>query len=275
MNTTITSAVQKADLVEARNEWDARNAEQKAKHGAQYEVYKSKCAEVYSDIKAQVLDALSGIETDLKIRVDSGFSFSSNRAEVSVSNEHDRSENQALRWDWKVSLDESGNPKFESSSWSGLQVTTIAQVKSLKESMRAIEVLMGFDWQNTLSVALPEYKDYVTEHTDIGKRPDFEGQLFDLEIAELIGANTLIKGASTGGGRGRGRGTSWYLIVGESPKQFKVAEISSYSTQPEYLERCGKTLPQIVEQASNWTSGISKEKLKSDIICRPLETLAF
>ena len=58
-----------------------------------------------------------------------------------------------------------------------------------------------------------------------------------------------------------------------------VKEFEGYATghgmSEKYLQERGQTLAQAVEQAKNWTTGITKEKFLKDIIGNPVETMTF
>ena len=266
MKTNTTASERKNTLIEARNEWDARNAEQKAKYEAQYAVFRAKTREVLGAVEQKVLESIGETKLNLDIRADSGYRMT---LRVRISNEQDRNETNALRWNLDASLDENGALKLETNSWSGLSATTTDQARSLMETARILEALIGLDWVKMLNVELPEWEDYVTENSSIGTRPNFEADIKAAEIAELMGTNTLVKGTHA-----NGRGEAWFFIISESAKQFKVATISDYQTTAERLEGCGKTLAEVVEQAIEWPTGITKEKFMN-CIGNTLETMSF
>ncbi|MDR0248726.1 MAG: hypothetical protein LBI44_03575 [Oscillospiraceae bacterium] len=140
----------------------------------------------------------------------------------------------------------------DTNSWSGLQATTEPQLESLRQTVRALEALNAIDWATLLAVELPDYGEYVTEQRGIGKRPDFEADIRAAELSELIGTSTIV--------RRRYGENSWYLIVGETPKQFRVAKISAGKTSAGYLAYHGVTLGEVVEQAKGYTTTVYKEK---------------
>ena len=256
----------KEELIKARDEWEARNAEQEAKYDAQYGAFRNMTWEILDAIERKVAEGLGRYSLNLEIKADARFR---ERPEVSVNNEQNRDDSNALRWSWKVRIDENGAPAFESSSWSGLCATTIEQVQSLKETACALEILMGMDWAALLNVELPDYEKLVTEKPSIGNRLNFEAEIRAAEIAEMIGQNTLVKGT-----RLDERGEAWYLIVSESPKQFKVAEVPAHWLKDKYLQEHGMTLAQAVGQAKKWTTKVAKEKLLG-LLGNPIETMTF
>ena len=221
MTTTNITTGLKDEIIKARDEWDTRNAEQHAKYEAQYAVFTKKQNEIFGDIECKVLAALNEVELPLVVEADTGFSMRRNNVQVRVkSNENNvHGEDKALSWTWEVSLGEGTTVEKKTSSWSGLQATTSEQLESLRQTVKALEILNEINWRDMLEVTLPDWKEHVTERSSIGERPKFEAEIRAAEIAGLIGTNTLIKGVSTGRDS---RGTSWYLIISESPKQYKV-----------------------------------------------------
>ena len=266
----------KNEIIKARDEWDAQNAEQKAKFDVQYDAYKAVRKEFFDSVEARVRGELTGINLNLDVVVGAGYDYSGVRkAKVKVSSNEHRiyAEDYALSWSLEVKLDEDGEPEKKSNSWSGLQATTAVQIESLKETVRALEILNNIDWKQLLNVNLPDWNDYITERDTIGKRPDFESQIVEAEVSELIGTNTLVKGVRIGG-----YNNVWYLVVGETPKQFKVVSITNHETQEEYLERVGMTLAQVVEENKGWASSahnVSKEKFVKDILSKTIKTMSF
>ena len=273
MKTIQTASEKKEALIKARDEWDTRNAEQRARHERQYTEFRNKQNEIFGNIEKQVRAALNAITLNLEVTVDTGFRMRGG-VQVHVKSNDDRvhAEDKALSWSWDVSRDEDASISKSSSSWSGLQATNLEQVESLRQTVNALEILNTLDWSAILNVQLPEYSEYVTEKSSIGERPNFEVDIRAAEITELIGRNTLIKGNSS---NGKGYYKAWYLIIDETPKQFKVAELTEYSIQESYLTARGQTLTQIVEIAKMYAGNISKVKFTNDIIDRKMETISF
>ena len=121
----------KETLIQARNEWDARSIEQKAKHDAQYAEFRNAQNQIFDGIKNQILAALNGIQLNLKVVVDTGYSLNENSVRVYVKSNDDREHatDKALSWTWEVSLDKDSTINKKSSSWSGLQATTTEQIE--------------------------------------------------------------------------------------------------------------------------------------------------
>ena len=265
MKINIAASERKNALIEARNEWDARNAEQKAKYDAQRTVFCTKLREVLRAVEQQATERIGETKLNLNVKAEAGYRGT---LRVRISNEHDRNESNALRWNLDASIDENGAMKLETNSWSGLSVTTTEQARSLKEAANALEILISLDWAKMLNVELPEWEDYVTEKSSIGTRPNFEAEIKAAEIAELIGTNTLIKGTQAYGY------IAWFLVISETEKQFKVVTISDYDTKAERLAERGKTLAEVIEYVKCWPTRITKEKFINSI-GNTLETMSF
>ena len=263
----------KSDVIAAMTEWDARNAEQEKKHKAQYEVFRNKQNEIFDGIRDKVIVALSGVTLNFDVEVGST-GFATNNVYVSVKSNYDRvhAQDKALSWNFEVSLYENRGLNKKTSSWSGLQVTTDEQVESLYQTANALRILNDIDWAELLSVDLPVYSDYVTEKSSIGQRPDFEMELYAAELSTLVGTNTLVKGYFPEGNR---KSEFWYLLVSETPKQYKVVEFSAHSITEKNLSNNGKTFEQVVNRKKIQPAGITKEKFIDRMLVIPIETMAF
>lgn len=269
MKITVTSG-RKDDIIRDRDDWDARNNEQKAKHDEQYGQYEAQLREIFNDIKQQVLGYLSGVKIALDVKVDLGrrsFTNPGVRVGVECEQHNVHGEDKALSWNWEVELDKEGNVNKESSSWSGLQATTSAQINHLKESVNALEILNGIDWNYMLTVTLPDYKEIVTEQSGIGQRPNFESDLFNAELEELVGTRTLVKGKNERGGN------VWFNILNASAKQYKIIEIAGYIVDDPSRGR-GETVGEILDKyiQSDYATRISKEKFEG-MLKKPIQTM--
>lgn len=267
MKITVNSS-RKDDLIRQRDDWDARNSAQRAKHDAQYADFNSQQRAIFNSIKQEVLNAIGSSSINLDVKVDTNSNWKNPGVEVRVSSEQNNvhGADKALSWDWKVTLDSEGNPSKESSSWSGLQATTVTQLKSLKETVRVLETLNDIDWHTMLTVTLPDYQAIVTEPSTIGERPKFDQDIFDAELLELIGSNTLVKGTNRDG-----RGTVYYIILKDSGSMYTIASVSGHVVErPE--SNGGKSLAEVVEQAKNWSERIRKDTFQG-MLKKPLVTV--
>lgn len=144
-------------------------------------------------------------------------------------------EDSALSWNFDVSLvynDSEGTVevKKETGSWSGLKATTPAQLKSLRQSVDAIEFLNDVDWKALLNKKLPKYEDYLKTRQMKDRSSEFNKRLADAELEELVGANTLIKVQNFESSGYRGR--SIYLkLLRETPSQYVVNILTDWDIE--------------------------------------------
>ena len=257
------------DIRRERDEWDSKNAEQKAKFDAQIKRYDEAVKAVTNGIVAHIEETLVGVDIYNKsIDVDAGWKTLTVR--VKGGKNHD--ENSALTWEWKVSLGRDGNIVRDSSSWSGMQVNTPAQVQDLKNIATAIERLSTIDWDNLLNVQIPEHEDYITERASIGTRPNFEDQEIEAELSNLVGTNVGVEGAEIGGNSNRR--AYWYIIVAESAKQFQVIGIHMHTIRRIEEGDTNMTIQQLIDREKQYPTRVSKEKFLS-VITKPLVKKEF
>ena len=128
----------------------------------------------------------------------------------------------ALAWRWEATIDHNGQVEKTSSSWSGLSACTPDQMESLRQTVAALELINGIDWDRVLRVALPKYEDYDTPKLE---RPepemDYNKELKDAELEELIGQNKAIKILNWSGSGYNGE-YAWIRIVSQTPSMYTV-----------------------------------------------------
>ena len=190
--------------MKAREEYDTQTgrlnaiAEQKSKEYREA-LYKDQKA-----VEGKVAEMIGSTPLDLTIKADPyGGSFldrdSSWKIEVSAHQNDHFNEKFALSWDWNIGIDKEGNIVKDSGSWSGLKAITPEQMDDLEESVRILKVLNNTDWSEVLHAPKASYDDYYDKETNEelrnrrANRPDFEGQILDERLQELIGSNTAIK----------------------------------------------------------------------------------
>ena len=258
-------ASRKDDLIKERDEWDAANKAQKAKHDAQYSKYRDTISDIVDAVKSDLLNALPNTSVELEVNVER---WSEKGLTVSVSgNERRKFDDEvALAWSWEVYIDkQTGEPVKKSSSWSGLKAVTANQLQSLKDTVEILDRLNDIDWKTFLDIELPKYEDMVTERSNIGSRPDFESSIKEAELAELVGQNVAVRGKSSGRGYGAGVNV-WYMLLKDSGTQYTVAELSDHD-----IDRAESTL-EAFELEKKYAFRINKQKL-ADLISDPTDTL--
>ena len=201
------------DILRRKQAWE--NLENKSRE--EYDQYENARDSVFEAIQAIVKDKIGPTSLSLNIRA------SKNRGgtSVHVDNGDSPHDEQALNWQWNVTLSDEGEIEKDSGSWSGLSATTPEQIDNLKESVRIIEILNNLDWGKILNVELPRYKDYVK--TEVPQRENFEEQLLEADIEDAAEQGLLIKGH--GYKIYVPRATVFYNVLNITDKSFRVQEV--------------------------------------------------
>lgn len=168
----------------------------------------------------------------LQFDVSADFNFGS-LVEVRIScNEHSKFDDSvALAWSYEALLDPStGELKRNTSSWSGMQATTRAQLDSLKQSVDALEYLLTVDWASLLNVQQPDYDKYFEGRLARPEHQDFKSELIEAELAECVGTNTLVK-VHNFDSSGYGGRTVYVRIVRETPSQYVVNVLTEWTIE--------------------------------------------
>ena len=258
------TATRRDDILKRKSEYEADRATRQSQYDAQANKYHSAKQALLDSVESQVLSAIGDSTIDLQVRVDR-YGFSEG-LQVCVDSNQNRvhAEDKALSWDWRVWLDEDGTVKKETSSWSGLQATTRTQLDSLRETLRVLEILNSIDWAHILDEAnrnTPKYEDYITmKNPSWEKSPNWDAELLEADLEEAINNKLAIKGV----GYKYYRGDCWYLVVGETPKQYSVVEVSDF-----YRERSEDEFKSKFQEGYSYK--ISKSKFL-EIIDNPVET---
>ena len=216
----IITASRKDDILKRKAQYDADYAAYKERQAGYQRAYNEAEDAVISPIKTYLEKELSKFGLNFDVTVRRGWLKGSGIDIVIGCNEHNKfDENSALSWSYQVSLDEDGNVVKETNSWSGLKAITKAQIASLKATVHAIEFLNEIDWDNLMHVQLPNYSDYYDKNDKRPEREDFESQLKEAELEELVGANKIIKVYNWGESCPY-RGDVWLKINRETPSMY-------------------------------------------------------
>ena len=145
-------------------------------------------------------------------------------------------DNSALSWNYEASI-VNGEIVKESSSWSGLKATNKEQMESLKQTVQALEFLNDIDWDHLINVELPKYEDYFDVDNKLPRRPNFEQELAEAEIEDLIGANKAI--LIQNWDSCPYKNNVYMRIKSESPSQYSVDMVGTwrYSDKDEAEEK--------------------------------------
>lgn len=136
-----------------------------------------------------------------------------------------------LSWDYTVNLTYSGDVKSETSSWSGMNVTTDEDVDYLEQTAASLRVLVDYDWKSLLDKKLPDYKDYMTEGPsewdDNEKARALDEELKEATISESIGTYKGFAGYSQSQNYRRNT-QGYYVFTGQTDKMFKYYFVPEY-----------------------------------------------
>lgn len=224
----ITSS-KKDDLIRQRDEWESNYKQKKDQYDEQHRAWQRAYREVCNNIETTLSEELKRFAPNV-FNVSATMSFHRG-SEVRIRcNDDHRREGFALSWNFDVELDEEGNVKKESGSWSGLNAVTQEQLTDLEASVRALRFLNEYDWAPLLNTPLPKTEDYITEenpdYTLRRERPDFEYDIASELIDEIVGERKAVAGKAAGSLAYdydyRGGNTGYYIIVSTTPKLCKV-----------------------------------------------------
>lgn len=222
MRITVTAA-RRDDILRDKAAYEEKKARNKAKEKERYGNYQRAQSEVFAGVEDAIRTELGDNLGELEINVDTRFG---SLLSVKIGNDQGgprRDPNAALTWSWSATLKKDGTVEKESSSWSGLEAVTLAQIDDLKRSVQQLEIINNMDWDNLLAVTLPNWDDYMTydDMEDLGPERNFDQELLDADLEDAIGANVLIKARE---GR-TWRGNVYFKIERDSGSQYTVTEL--------------------------------------------------
>lgn len=266
------------DLRKARDEWESGYNARKEEYRAQRQRYHQAVYDVTHPIEEKLLADLAKynlLDFDVEAREDQDWesagdgltSYVSISIRCNDSRVHD--ETSALSWDYKVRLI-GGQLVQESGSWSGLNATTEENLRSLEQTLEALKYLAAVDWETLIHTELPDSNDYVTISPRGDDRPDFENQIKEAAVEEIIGKPILIKGRNIESVTGRSRGNCWYRIHRETPKKYIISYITEFELDAWDTDE--DKIAYVVNNSNPWTVQIKKEYLLRAII-EPIETI--
>lgn len=223
----------RSDIIRDRDEYDSRRNTLHEEYDSQFRQYRDAVHSLTDSIQARVIQIVGEWpRLNLEITATQAYSYGIHGIEVNVSsNQHNlHDESKALSWNWSVIFDrETGDVKKSSGSWSGLQAISPDQMKSLRDSVTVLERLNDIDWASMLDVQVPEISNYVkvSTYSVDHDRPDFEQELLEVEIEDLIGADVLIKAVP--GTSKFYRGNYYLGLIADSPSMIEVFEVPGSS----------------------------------------------
>lgn len=224
----------KRDLVRKQAEWQSKYDSRLEEYNAQRDNYsqaKSKWKDdVYTKINS-IFGAYKKNLPELEISLQNWYGDG-----LSIEFEY-RSSEAALKWKYTITLTEEGSLKKESNGY-GLSLSTSEDFEDITASVNFLKAIFEYDgWEDLLSNAIasqPSYKEYVSikdpkydaEYQD----PGYNKMIREAQLQSLIGKDVWIHSTQT---------ATWYKLVGETPKYFKIYTIDARSLRfhPDYCLR--------------------------------------
>lgn len=273
-------ASRRDDIIKRRDEYDAKAARNKAIRDEQYDRFSKAQKDVFSSVENEIRRQLGDKIGELYIRVDTRFGSG---IQVQIGNDRGgprREAHASLTWSWSAFVDENGNVKKESSSWSGLEATTMDQIQDLKICVEQLEIINTMDWGKLLDVSLPSWRDYIddSQMEKLDPRPDFDRELLEADLEDAIGNNVLIK--AQGGGKAF-NGEVYFQILRDSGSQYTVRELPGRYVD---MIQKGEAIPyrgtevtsiaELVDVFDGYTSRVRKANFFG-MIYKPLQMVQF
>lgn len=260
------------DIRKARDEWDANYKASKARHDQQEQKYEEARWEIEKRITDYIKNELSKFDV-LEFEVSASPRYKHVSARISCGEANKFEDYVALAWDYRIDYKYgSDEPTIETGSWSGLSATKPEQITWLEQSIEAIKYLNSVDWDKLLTPEdMPHYSDYVTEEVPTN-RPNFEAEEFNLQLADLVGSNKLVRGAASPNGYISEGVDGWYKIERETPKYYKVgfAPANWYTDNP--TDDQDRVMVNRFIDYLNTTYKLRKDRAKN-YIKSPIETM--
>lgn len=248
-------ASRKDDILRRKAEYDAKVAEYEADQQTRRRNYRQAEDAVTEPVREFLYNELAQFDLlDFRIDVRRGSSFEGDtglKVSIRCNDTNLFANTSALSWNYDCSIDDNGEVKKESGSWSGLKATTAAQLDSLKQTVAALELLNSLDWYEILNKEMPQYRDYFEGGVERPERVDFNKELQEAEIEDAIGQNVLIK---VGGISEYGRTPVWARFIKETPTQYQIEIIDDWTKKR--LEESGELKPGV-----GYTRNVRKDKI--------------
>lgn len=228
MKKFVVAARNRDEIIRRRDEYQSDYEAKKKQHDEEYSNYQRAQHTVLAGVENIVRDMLKNVSAKLNLEIyaEEDWNYTSDTTGVKISvksNEHDvHNKDKALSWNWSVKLNNDGDIVKDSGSWSGLNAVTEENLESLRLSVEALEILNHADWHTILKVELPKWEEYVKTKVPTNKAAEFRQELEEADLEEAIENRSFIKGLKNSGRMYRG--DVYYLILSQSPKQYKVVE---------------------------------------------------
>lgn len=221
------TANRRDDILRRKAEWEAEFDKQKEAHELEYRNFEKANDEVIAPVQQYFESLFSqypALDADIQVRP-GRYGEDSLAVDIRV-NEYS---NKALSWGYKAFLND-GELIRETSSWSGMNAVTEEQIRELEESVAVLKTLVSIDWYKLLDRRLPKYQDYITTPSpDLRSKPNFDRELIEAELEDLVGTRKMVKVHPFEGSDYRGY--VYVAIVKDSGSQYTIKEIPAYSIE--------------------------------------------
>lgn len=243
----ITSS-KKDDILRRKAEYDAKyeeyNTDRLDREGKYYAELDRVLAPIRNELESN-LNKFDALSFDVKVDTDYHFDGRNQTIRVEISCDENRKfdDQVALAWSYKAYVVKSGEVARETSSWSGMSAVTADQMKSLKQTVAALDYLNNIDWNAMLDAVLPEHASFFEGAIKRPEREDFEAELRQAEIEELIGQDKIIQ-VQNFESSGYSAKSIYVKLLRETPSQYEVIVIPAYTVMrmtPEELSEHLKT----------------------------------
>lgn len=298
MKKFVVAARNRDEIIRRRDEYQSDYEAKKKQSDKEHSDYRYAQDSVLAGVESIVRDMLKHVSKKLNLDINAEQDwfprYDTTGVKITVtSNDHDvHNKDKALSWNWSVRLGDKGEVIKDSGSWSGLNAVTEENLESLRLSVEALEILNHADWPTILKVELPKWEDYMKTKVPQNKSADFNRELEEADIEDAIENKSLIKGLKSSGRSYRG--DVYYVVLAETPKQYKVVEIPAsyidpfrngepvglnkpgyFTANPEAIETSFDSLSEIVEYCIDklYSYAVKKETFMS-AIPHPVEIIS-
>ena len=230
------TASKRDEILKRKAEYDEKYEKYKARKDELDERYHEAVWNITENVKSNILQLLKGYDAlKFNVEVRRGWYASNKDKSVYV---RIRCDSGALKWEYEARLDREGKLELATNSWSGLNATTAEELESLRQTLGALYDLEKVDWESVIRRPdLPEYSDYVDPDNIRPESENFDAQLEEATLEELIGTDTIVKVWNWDGSGFWGKYV-WVKLVGQTASFWKVHAVgSSYVEDPRYYDR--------------------------------------
>lgn len=271
------TASRKDEILQRKAKYEEDLAAYNARHDESDRRYTAALNDVMNPVQQYLerkLSRYSALQFDVRVNTNYKFGRGTEGLRVDI-NCNDRvkfEDTVALAWSFAVELDSDGNVLKSTSSWSGLKATTEEQLTSLRQTLAALEWLNDADWSEILDKTLPNFYDYYDRNDKRPEREDFDQQLKEAEIEEMIGENKAILVTNWGESCPYRVGQVYVQILGETPSQYRISCVPSYR----YFNRSDDDAKQKAIESFATGNGYECRVRKSSIhVVDPIDTIEF